>query len=500
MMYNIIIVEDETPIRRGIERITDWGNYGYKVCGSFPSAEKSIEFIKFNKVDVILTDIQLIDKSGLELIKDAKKVNEHIESIILTSYEKFEYAKIAIELDVYKYLTKPLIKEKVIKTLEELKIKLDKKQAYLDIKYSINEKEKSYIISKLLDGNNIELYEQKEIPTKLPFVYIKVTNVFVNERTKELFSKIKINNLIIFNKSTLDSINVLLFFMNSYNKEQLLTFIKNLKNIFPKAIIGVSKVYVGIKNVPIALKEAITATDYHSYVNREIIFFELIENLKYIDNKYYDILKKISEVVKYFIEAKKFDELSKEVIILINTYNIIDLNVIKNIYIELLLFISSKLYYFEISGTSINLTSIIREILSSKSRLDVEDSFESYVTLLSQSISQNSKTFSKKIKIAIEYMENNYQKQLTLEDVASVVYTHPVYFSRTFKNETGENFVNYLTKLRINRAKIMLSDISLKINDVAELTGYVSPKYFAKKFKQNTNQTPSEYREKIFEK
>ena len=101
------------------------------------------------------------------------------------------------------------------------------------------------------------------------------------------------------------------------------------------------------------------------------------------------------------------------------------------------------------------------------------------------------------IQTAIKYIHLNYQKPIQLKDVADLVYLSPSYFSRLFKEETGLNFVEYLTNYRQEKAKHLLKITTMPIETIANLTGFASSAYFATSFKRKEGQTPKEYRNMI---
>ena len=98
---------------------------------------------------------------------------------------------------------------------------------------------------------------------------------------------------------------------------------------------------------------------------------------------------------------------------------------------------------------------------------------------------------------AKEYIANNYNKRYFLDSVATYVDKSPYYFSKLFKDETGENFIDYLTNIRIEKAKEMLSNKELSIKEICINVGYSDPNYFSRTFKKCIGITPSEYREGI---
>lgn len=101
---------------------------------------------------------------------------------------------------------------------------------------------------------------------------------------------------------------------------------------------------------------------------------------------------------------------------------------------------------------------------------------------------------SKNIREAISYLEKNFSKHISLTDVAEQVYMHPVYFSQIFKQRVGVTFSEYLTNLRMERAKEYLSLLDYKIKDIPQMVGFYDEKHFYKVFKKYTGMTPMEYR------
>ena len=95
---------------------------------------------------------------------------------------------------------------------------------------------------------------------------------------------------------------------------------------------------------------------------------------------------------------------------------------------------------------------------------------------------------------AKHYIQQHYQEALRLEDVSSAVGFNATYFSTLFKKETGQNFMDYLTELRIGKAKELLCGEELSVQEVAEQVGYQDLKYFSRLFKKLTGVSPSDYK------
>ena len=95
-----------------------------------------------------------------------------------------------------------------------------------------------------------------------------------------------------------------------------------------------------------------------------------------------------------------------------------------------------------------------------------------------------------------DYIDRNYKKDISAKDVAGILGYSDVYFSKVFKQLFDDNFINYLTKIRIDRAKLLLKDVSFNIKEVGKSVGYADSNYFTKVFKRSVGMSPSEYRNK----
>lgn len=146
-MYRLIIVDDEYLFRKKLIGMIDWAFYGFEVAGVFGSGQKAIDFLKDNNVDIIISDIRMNRVSGLDIAKYVHENLPYIKVILISVYQDFEYAKAAINYGVSDYLTKPVGKESVIKTLEKIKNELEKernrffsylavRQAFIDLMHN----------------------------------------------------------------------------------------------------------------------------------------------------------------------------------------------------------------------------------------------------------------------------------------------------------------------------------------------------------------------------
>ena len=99
------------------------------------------------------------------------------------------------------------------------------------------------------------------------------------------------------------------------------------------------------------------------------------------------------------------------------------------------------------------------------------------------------------INKAKEYIHMNYSRDISLDDISRKLDLSPYYFSKFFKDTTGINFVEYLTKIRIEKAKVLLKNHERSMKEICMEIGYSDPNYFSRIFKKSTGITPTEYKE-----
>lgn len=155
---------------------------------------------------------------------------------------------------------------------------------------------------------------------------------------------------------------------------------------------------------------------------------------------------------------------------------------------------------FDISGLPENFRTHMNEVLSELSLAIPELSFFNLKEILLTKVSQYLMTYSAAPSPRNEvdhlkiFIEDNYSLDLNLKNLAEKVYMNPNYLSTLFKNQVGDTIGNYITKIRITHAKNLLSNSDLKINAIAQMTGYQNANYFSYAFKKQTGMTPNEYR------
>ena len=141
--------------------------------------------------------------------------------------------------------------------------------------------------------------------------------------------------------------------------------------------------------------------------------------------------------------------------------------------------------------------SYLPEIMSMSTVDELKEWFLNKVKVACQNISSKREERSTDtIEIAKKYISDNFSSEISLDDVSRIVNISPYYFSKLFKEATGENFIEYLTNIRIEKAKDLLLNSDMSMKEICAMCGYQDPNYFSRTFKKNVGFTPTEYKEK----
>jgi two-component system response regulator YesN len=160
-MLKVFMAEDEFVVRDGIRKNVDWRGHGYDFCGEASDGELALPMIRKLRPDIIITDIRMPFMDGLELAKLVRRELPGTEIIILTGYEKFEYAKKGIEIGVSEYLLKPVKGDDLLKAVDSAAGRIREKQKDLELfeRYSRHMQEHDAVISpedEELDLQNVD--------------------------------------------------------------------------------------------------------------------------------------------------------------------------------------------------------------------------------------------------------------------------------------------------------------------------------------------------------
>ncbi|MBP3361228.1 MAG: response regulator [Clostridia bacterium] len=505
MMLNVMIVDDEKTIRNGLAKYVKWEEMGCEVKSVAASGEDALKCLGNTDIDIILTDIVMDGISGLELIDKVMREYPDIKTIILSGYDEFDYVKKAIDLGAYAYLTKPVNLEELSECIEKMRKKILEERELNVIKNERDLFKEECFLNKIVHGayeSRREIFaalgqmgiEAEETDTRFIRVHLDKENIGGDEKIgliSEIHAGILTGRGFCFD-SGIKEITVVIPGAE-YKK-----YVNAVSELIDRRVgkdsyyISVSQNVTSFEQWQKAFINAGKTLEYRLIKKgQNILYFdELNEYLKGMElltdaseQKIYELLteKMVKELHKYTAElmekcGNKFTwDMCIEIILTINK------------------FISENIG----AGSDFQQVtlSVIRSILYKVSENAVIDELKDYINQAVEIINNNENmqehTLVSKMK---KYITENYSEHITLESISKAVYAHPVYLSKLFREETGMNFIDYLTKVRIDKAKELLRNSSYKIYDISYMVGYESSKHFSTVFKELTGYTPKEYK------
>lgn len=501
-MYSVLIADDEDIIREGFVEFVPWKDFGFEVVYTCENGDQAIEYIRSHHVDFIMTDIIMLGTTGLDV---AKYVNEHSPSsivCIISGHRNFEYAQQAIKYNVKYYLTKPTDFDELTNMLKEIKELLDKRSSLINDQELFRQK-RTQFFSDVFSGC---LGKPEDMSSTALAIDINPENIFICPvwiTVKNFYGYIE------------EKWN--------YGKEMLFTAILNFlrDNLKKFEIYNIMTdhdefmVLVTLNSPPQNIRECLEA-DLEAAKNSIACFMELD-----IDYQTGNSFHNLYDFASGFLSDKNDDRESFKH----NKSMLMELY--KSIIFSLMLGSSQRLSSVFANIASIfapipaqnakdsmkELMRIIFQKLKNISHKDFSELFNEYYSALDQmndtkqildsshslliNISHNINAKDSPsdliIEKAKEYITAHYSDNISLEDVANYVFLNASYFSRLFKQYTGENFRDYLINIRISKAIELINENKYKIYEISEKCGYKNPKYFAQQFKHVTGLSPTEY-------
>ncbi|MTI59738.1 MAG: helix-turn-helix domain-containing protein [Firmicutes bacterium] len=532
-MLGIIIIDDEVLVRVGLKSLIDWEKYDCHIIGEAGNGEASIKLIKETKPAIVITDLKMPIKDGLELIEEAQQEDFDTKFIVLSSFDEFHLVKKAMKLGAVDYLIKlELDDELLIDTLSTVKKMISKEKERMKneniIKHNINKKGnlRKEFLKKLIGGlisnkNEIEIISQKlDINLHLENLFcmvIQLNNIDSLNKFNFEFSIINIVEEIVNDYFTayafLNNLGeiVVIFLFDNQNpvcnyyiriNEMTITLKKMLKQYFSvKISIAISKAHNGFDKISTAYFECCEAAKYSFQAKTgEPIYYKDIKKYQSGQRNEIDVVSfvnRLSEALD-IMEPAAIEDLFKEMIETISVENL-SKNKAYDLCFQIAYLIKSKLdeslavkileqkesFYKYIEGLN-NLAEVVDWLVNIEERL----------LLVSNENIENEKNFI--ITQAQKYIKGHFIEELSLSSLAEELNISAGYLSALFREVTDIGFSEYITGLRINKAKDLLSNTNIKIYEISKMVGYHNPYYFSRVFKKTTGKTPSEYRLKKY--
>ncbi len=533
-MYRILLVDDEILVRDAIKENIDWEGLGCELAGICENGQQAAEFVKQHPVDIVLTDILMPYMDGMELSHFLHDNYPDIVIVIFSGFGEFEYAKKAIQYNVSEYLLKPVTAMELTEVINKMKDKVDqrrKEKAKMErlTRASENYRKNAQIIRskaieavvnctvdvktgmEQLDAMGIELTEGScRVAIFDIDIYSDIYQVDTVKRQESALMAFVLYNIsdeivkreqagIAYQEG---GNHVCILFQEKWGRDRNEKTKEICREIQQKMqeVMGIS-VSVGIgkwvrrpEQLLISHDTAEKAIQYR-YLLGEGLLLDMEEMKPEQNISLEKYLNDLSEAIKAgsqenaekamrdIEEAVKgaMVEKSRACMYLQQVIRTID-RICEDVSADMEKILKGR-------------DMLLQQVTEQKSFGRACDVVREYVMKMFKMLTDmNSSSGQRQARMAVEYIQKNYMNpNLSLNDICSYLNISTSYFSTIFKEMTGETFTEVLIRTRMEKAKELLENTTMKNYEIAEKVGFSDPHYFGISFKKMTGITPTEY-------
>jgi len=486
-LKTLLIVEDEKLIRNGIKTMVQRSGVPVENILDCANGELALEILKEQHVDVMFTDIRMPKMDGIELVSRAMELAEPPLMVAISGYDDFSYAVEMLRHGVREYLLKPVERDKIRDILSKLNDEIEKRHSIRQTEKKVGYQQLKFIFtSASMSPEEEELLEQKyaDLFFNNPYVVcVTGKNVLTEDHRSYIYVEdVEDGNVFIVEADKLEELSTDELLHTNAGISAVHSGIRELLTGYNEAFAMRKRAFcleqeVRLGSEPkLAVPEGIRVQAQkllreQDCIRRvQLIGTDKTEELMQQWNRLFEETKRehieyeefVKVILRFLDEVGHIygQELSED-----NRQTIIDCKRI--------------LEYTDISCFEEALTGMILDI---HTRINNRED-----------VGKN----GQKMKEAVEYIRENYNKDLNMAVVSNHISMNYSLFSCTFKQYTGSNFVNYLKELRITKAKQLLADTDMKIIEISQTIGYENEKHFMKIFKAECGVSPSEYRKNM---
>ena len=529
----VFLVEDEVIIRSGVKKSINWEQEGYEFVGEASDGELAYPMILKEKPDILITDIRMPFMDGLELSRLVKKELPDIKILILSGYDEFEYAKKAIKIGVTEYLLKPISATKLTEVLnavaETIRQENEEKnllETYFAEMRENTERDKMRLFEKLLMGDLsmgeiLEAGERFGMNLGASCYKIVLFKILANlenhvyaEQMVDACSSVEqaasmMEGVYVFQRGVEGWAFLLTAQDEKSMEESAKILYQNLKQAMKnytqlEYFGGIGSTVPRIRSLKQSFREAdrAFAARFVEEANQIISQKEFEKSQMEEGLKMQGVVQigKSREMLQKFLSNGTREEVkafSDAYISRIEEENIRSTMVRQYVVIDVCIVILS---FCERISSANRLQEEAEELQKMMQKIHSLSEIKKYVVrLLNEAIelrdAESGRRYSDLIAAAKKEIENHYMtEEISLNTVAISVGMSPSYFSSIFSKEAGKTFVEYLTEVRIEKAKEFLMCSSMKTSEIGYEVGYKDPHYFSYIFKKVQGCSPKEYR------
>lgn len=536
-MYKVLIADDEHIVQLALKSLIQWDQLNCEILALVSNGKEAIEVLKEHSVDLLITDINMPIMNGIDLIQWINEQQLSTQIIVLSAYNDFDYVRQAFKFGVKDYILKsemdPLAVTDIVKKLLENASQMPTESVVGTMNEPVSDSKSIPIASKnlalisLLESriestldSLITYFSRQELDT--PFNcyviliddYSRILNQYdddeLEEFTKHVLDIIKGRLNIETRHYTLPLspgeyclIVERLGKADRENRIKTSTLLKNIQLSLETYLnihvtIGVNDIATNLNKLKSSYDLAKECAEFrYIYGKGRIIYPEDVRLVKRTESKSIvtsvdNLLKALEQLDPIWVD-KELDLLLNE----IGSYKGRSLNSIIGNYMELLLtiIISLRNLNNDLMDAFDHQTDFYKILNNFDTKEELHQWFKNFVKNLMLYMIDNAKNeVSVNILQSQKYIDSNYARDISLSMVSEAVGLSETYLSKLFVKETGETFIQYLTRKRITKACEMLRLNTLKVYEIAEKVGYENTEHFSRVFKKNLGVSPNQYR------
>ena len=514
-MFNILLTDDEQIVIDSLSFIIS-KNFADKVkVFTALSGTEAIEIVMKENIDILFMDINMPGLSGLETVSVITKLKPNIVFVILSAFDRFQYAQEAINLGAYKYITKPVNRNVVTETIRGAMQLVQEKQGKLTADIELHKKldlvspmiendfiyacifnnDKSIDLSSYLDYFNLSetpwvfcCFEFPNITSDNQYTTYMKIHELLNHEHRCLISSFMMNRIAVFFP----------VFSKNPDYAEVQAQIKKFYNLMSYNISsgirgGVSKIASDKLMLQASYNEALSALN-KADSNGALVFSgeampEIANRTAGTSEFKKQLLKKLeagdSGGVKSFLELYAADLISAG----------LELDRFKNAFFELIVTANNTTKEINKTFASSTFDNAFATLSSENDKNLIKDFAQKFLMECTAAVMNVKKAEENPIiKKVCDYVDTHLEEDISLEQAADISGVSSFYLSKLFKEEKGETFINFISGKRLEKARQLLAETELSIKEITAAVGYNDQNYFSRIFKSKYGLSPKEYR------
>lgn len=521
-MYTIVIADDEAELRQALIRRINWKEIGFEVVGEAENGAEALELVEKLEPDLLLTDVRMPFMSGIELARAVREIRPNIQIAFLSGFDDFTYAQQAIQYNIISYILKPVSSKELTEELKKIKQKIDVKFEEFTRKSAEQEQQNLmvFFMPLLLDPFFDVQGEEREdalIREAVRRGFIKPEHVHMHYTVLVTsFGDSKGNNFT--SENGVNAVNFILRkyirYVSFYTEGRIVSLLAGTRTSLSKylhiivedisqsvrrimnltASIGISRMVPGLGRCHEAYLEAMDALGYARRSDTGVAFISDIERTAVLDqetvqaavNEIESLLRSGTEEELRACSERMFEELEQEDTPAMN---------IQLVMVQLIAAVFRVVNAVADSEAIQNLQKtfpLLGQLFFENPR-EMEERYLAFCLAARELAAEHRKKSGSVIcDRALSIMESRFMDpELSLNSISGEISVSPNYLSTLIKRSTGSTFIDLLTRKRMETAKKLLLETSMKIREISEKCGYNDQHYFSYCFKKYEGISPN---------